>query len=171
MKKIILAIMGLGLIAACGSKNEVPDRDVLVDSIEVMEQSLMNASVNTDLQKADQMIALYDLFADNYPDDSLAPIYMMRSAEIEINTGSYEAGIATLDSIMNLYPGYEELPICQFMKGTAYEMNQQYDLAREAYTEFVERYPDHVLAADTRKILPYVGLTPEEQLEAIMGKI
>jgi tetratricopeptide (TPR) repeat protein len=170
MKKIILAIMGMGLLAACGNKNNVPDRDVLVDSIEVMEQSLMNASVNTDLQKSNQMIALYDLFANNYPDDSLAPIYMMRSAEIEINTGNYEAGIATLDSIMNLYPGYEELPICQFMKGTAYEMNQQYDLAREAYTEFVERYPDHVLASDTRKILPYVGLTPEEQLEAIMGK-
>jgi tetratricopeptide (TPR) repeat protein len=162
--------MGMGLLAACGNKNNVPDRDVLVDSIEVMEQSLMNASVNTDLQKSNQMIALYDLFANNYPDDSLAPIYMMRSAEIEINTGNYEAGIATLDSIMNLYPGYEELPICQFMKGTAYEMNQQYDLAREAYTEFVERYPDHVLASDTRKILPYVGLTPEEQLEAIMGK-
>lgn len=170
MRKIILAIMGMGLLAACGNKNNVPDRDVLVDSIEVMEQSLMNASVNTDLQKSNQMIALYDLFANNYPDDSLAPIYMMRSAEIEINTGNYEAGIATLDSIMNLYPGYEELPICQFMKGTAYEMNQQYDLAREAYTEFVERYPDHVLASDTRKILPYVGLTPEEQLEAIMGK-
>ena len=170
MKKIILAIMGMGLLAACGNKNNVPDRDVLVDSIEVMEQSLMNASVNTDLQKSNQMIALYDLFANNYPDDSLAPIYMFRSAEIEINTGNYEAGIATLDSIMNLYPGYEELPICQFMKGTAYEMNQQYDLAREAYTEFVERYPDHVLASDTRKILPYVGLTPEEQLEAIMGK-
>ncbi|MBR1550163.1 MAG: tetratricopeptide repeat protein [Bacteroidales bacterium] len=170
MKKIILALMGMGLMVACGSKNEVPERDVLVDSIEVMEQSLMNASVNSDLQKADRMIALYDLFANNYPDDSLAPIYMMRSAEIEINTGNYEAGIATLDSIMNLYPGYEELPICQFMKGTAYEMNQQYDLAREAYTEFVERYPDHVLASDTRKILPYVGLTPEEQLEAIMDK-
>ena len=71
MKKIFLAIMGMGLMVACGSKNEVPERDVLVDSIEVMEQGLMNASVNTDLEKANQMIALYDLFANNYPDDSL----------------------------------------------------------------------------------------------------
>ena len=55
------------------------------------------------------------------------------------------------------------------MKGSAYEQNQQYDLAREAYTEFVEKYPDHVLAPDTRKMLPYIGLTPEEQLEAIMN--
>lgn len=170
MKKIILAVMGLCLVAACGSKNEVPDRDVLVDSIEVMEQSLMNASVNTDLQKAGQMIALYDLFANNYPDDSLAPIYMFRSAEIEINTGNFEVGIATLDSIMELYPGYDDIAMCQFMKGWAYELNQQYDLAREAYTEFVAKYPDHVLAADTRKTIPKVGLTPEEQLEAIMAK-
>lgn len=170
MKKIILAIMGLSLVAACGSKNEVPDRDVLVDSIEVMEQGLLNASINTDLQKAGQMIALYDLFANNYPDDSLAPIYMFRSAEIEINTGNFEVAVSTLDSIMELYPGYDDIAMCQFMKGWAYELNQQYDLAREAYTEFVTNYPDHVLAADTRKTIPKVGLTPEEQLEAIMAK-
>jgi hypothetical protein len=34
----------------------------------------------------------------------------------------------------------------------------------------VETYPDHVLAADTRKMLPLVGLTPEEQLEAIQAQ-
>jgi hypothetical protein len=40
MKKIVLAIIGMGLMVSCGSKNEVPDRDVLVDSIETMEQNL-----------------------------------------------------------------------------------------------------------------------------------
>lgn len=169
MKKIVLAIIGMGLMVSCGSKNEVPDRDVLVDSIEAMEQNLMNASISMDFQKADSMIALYNLFANNYPDDSLAPIYMFRSAEIGINTGNFEVAISTLDSIMELYPGYEDIAMCQFMKGWAYELNQQYDLAREAYTEFVEKYPDHMLAADTRKTIPNIGLTPKEQLEAVLG--
>ena len=169
MKKNIIAILALFLTAACGNKNETPDRDLLVDSIEVMEQGLANFSVNADIDKANHMVALYSLFANSFPDDSLAPIYMLRAAEIGINIGNFETSIATLDSIMELYPGYEDIPLCQFMKGSAYEQNQQYDLAREAYTEFVEKYPDHVLAPDTRKMLPYIGLTPEEQLEAIMN--
>lgn len=169
MKKITIVAVAVVLMTACGSKNEIPDRDLLVDSIEVMEKGLANFSVNADMEKANHMVALYSLFANSFPDDSLAPIYMFRAAEIGINTGNFEASIATLDSIMELYPGYEDIALCQFMKGSAYEQNQQYDLAREAYTEFVEKYPDHVLAPDTRKMLPYIGLTPEEQLEAIMN--
>lgn len=157
------------VLVSCGNKNATPDRDMLADSIGSMEHRLATYSVATDPEKAAQMVALYRQFAENFPDDSLAPIYMMRSAEIQVNTGSFEEAVATLDSIIALYPGFEDIAGCQFLKGLAYEQNQQYDLAREAYTEFVTKYPDHVLAADTRKTLPYIGLTPEEQLEAILA--
>lgn len=170
MKKIIFCALGLILSVACGNKNEIPGRDELADDIAAREQALASFAVASNIEQADSMIALYQMFFNNYPDDSLAPIYMMRAAEIQINTGSFEEGISTLDSIMALYPGFEDLAVCQFLKGTAYEQNQQYDLAREAYTEFITNYPDHVLAADTRKMLPFIGLTPEEQLEAIMAQ-
>lgn len=170
MKKIAILTLGALLAVACGHKNDIPGRDELADNIAAYEQSLSSYAVASNMDRADSMIALYQLFFNNYPDDSLAPIYMLRTAEIQINTGSFEEGIATLDSVMMLYPGFEDIAVCQFLKGTAYEQNQQYDLAREAYTEFITNYPDHVLAADTRKMLPFIGLTPEEQLEAIMGK-
>lgn len=170
MKKTLFCALGLMMMVACGNKNEVPSRDDLADQIASMEESLSTFAVASNMEHADSMIALYRMFFSNYPEDSLAPIYMMRSAEIQINTGSFEEGIATLDSIMALYPGFEDVAVCHFLKGTAYEQNQQYDLAREAYTEFITEYPDHVLAADTRKMLPFIGLTPEEQLEAIMAQ-
>lgn len=168
MKKIVILTLGVLLTVACGHKNEIPDHDALIDSIGNAEQNLASLSVGADTDKANHIIDLYRLFVCNYPEDSLAPVYMLRTAEVQINTGSFEAGIGTLDSIMALYPGFEDIAICQFLKGQAYEANQQYDLAREAYTEFVSNYPDHVLAADTRKMLPLIGLTPEEQLEAIL---
>lgn len=170
MKKIVIFTLGVLMTVACGHKNDIPSRDELADDIAAHEQNLATFAVASNMEQADSMIALYQLFFNNYPDDSLAPIYMMRTAEIQINTGSFEEGIATLDSVMTLYPGFEDVAVCQFLKGTAYEQNQQYDLAREAYTEFVTNYPDHVLAADTRKMLPFIGLTPEEQLEAIMAQ-
>ena len=44
------------------------------------------------------------------------------------------------------------------MKGYAYEVAEQIDQAREAYTYFVENYPDHYLAADTKKMIPFLGM-------------
>jgi len=172
MKKIAIITLGTLLAVACGHNNGTPDHDALIDSISNIEQEQLQSyfAIGTDMDKANHIIELYSMFVSNFPDDSLAPVYMLRTAEVQINTGNFENAISTLDSIMLIYPGFEDIAMCQFMKGRAYEDNQQYDLAREAYTEFVNNYPDHVLAADTRKLLPLVGLTPEEQFEAIQAK-
>lgn len=166
MKKSLVYSIGIMLFAACGSKSGIPSRDELSDSISRMETTIASYEVTANTEKANEMIGLYRLFVENYPDDSLAPIYMLRMADIDINMGGFEEGLAMLDSIITLYPGFEDVGYCQFLKGWAYEQNQQYDLAREAYVEFLANNPDHVLAADTRKNLPYLGMTPEEQLEA-----
>lgn len=170
MKNIFVFALGALLVVACGQKKETLDHDGFIDSINSMREHLSAYSITADTAKAHQILALYDQFVEQYPDDSLAPVYMMNAAEININLSNYEQGISLLDSIIALYPGFEDVAMCQFMKGQAYEQNQQYDLAREAYTEFVTNYPDHILAADTRKMIPLVGLTPEEQLEAILRK-
>lgn len=171
VKHFSFYFLAFGLIlASCGNKEKALDHDELIDSIGNMEQRLAAYSITADTAKANQMLSLYNQFVESYPDDSLAPVYLMNAAEININLSNYEQGLNLLDSIITLYPGFEEIGMCQFLKGQAYEQNQQYDLAREAYTEFVTNYPDHVLAADTRKMIPLVGLTPEEQLEAILKK-
>ena len=45
------------------------------------------------------------------------------------------------------------------------------DSARAVYSYFVENYPDHVQARDTRTRLDnnYVGMSDEEMLEAILN--
>ena len=55
------------------------------------------------------------------------------------------------------------------MKSYAYDSAEQYEEAREAYTYSVENYPDHYLANDTRKMLDYLGMTPEEMFDAVMN--
>ena len=56
-----------------------------------------------------------------------------------------------------------------FLKGYAYESGEQYEEAKEAYTQFVESYPDHYLAQDTKKMLQYIGMSPEAMFEAVMN--
>lgn len=161
------------LLTACSSNNtETPQpltQEALLDSIDSLDLS-MREDLRLDTAKSNQMVAWCLEYASRFPEDSLAPVYMLKTAQIQINSGEFEQGLNTLDSIIELYPGFEDVAICQYLKGQAYEQNQQYDKAREAYTLFVTNYPDHYLAPDTRKMLPLVGLSPEEQLEKILAQ-
>lgn len=164
MKKTLLLLAGVLILAACG-----PNRDKQVATIEEHESEMSMLDVSVDEDKAHEMIGLYRQFVNDFPDDSLAPVYLMRVADISITLGETEQAINVLDSIVNIYPGFEEAPFCLFQKGYAYEASEQYDQARQCYQQFVDEYPDHYMAADTRKMLPYIGLSPEEMFEAIMN--
>lgn len=173
MKKYyyIALVFSFTLFIACGSNNEeivdTLSQEALLDSIDSLDLSLRE-DLQPDTAKSNKMIAWCLEYANRFPEDSLAPVYMLKSAQIQINSGEFEKGLATLDSIIELYPGFEDVAICQYLKGEAYEQNQEYDKAREAYTLFVTNYPDHYLAPDTRKMLPLVGLSPEEQLQRVL---
>ena len=93
----------------------------------------------------------------------------MRAADVMTNIGRCDEAIEYLDRIIDNYPDYSDLAGCYFLKGYAYEQAEQYDLAREAYTYFVKTYPNHVLANDTRTMLPYLGLAPEEMLDMLLS--
>lgn len=164
MKKTLLIIAASLLMIACGQ-----DREKEIKNIEQHEIELSTIDISSDDSAAVEMVALYRKFANDFPDDSLAPAYMQRAAEISINLGQTDQAISLLDSIITLYPSYEDVAGCYFMKGYAYEVAEQIDQAREAYTYFVENYPDHYLAADTKKMINFLGMTPEDMFDAIMN--
>ncbi len=166
MKRIIPITIVIILLTAC---RHTPSRDQAIADIVACEQQLAQVSVATDEETARQMTDLYCQFATLFPDDSLAPVYLSRAADISLNLGDNQQAIAILDSIIELYPGYEDIAGCLFLKGQAYENSEQYDLARQTYTQFVTEYPDHVLAPDTRIMLPYIGLPIEEMFNALIG--
>ena len=174
MKKILFLTLTAFLFASCGNSNDTSDQplseEALTDSIEHLD-SIMRADIWFDTIKSNQMIAWCLEYANRFPEDSLAPVYMKKAAEIQMNDGNFEQAVATLDSIIDLYPGFENVADCHFLKGWAYEQNQQYELARETYSRFVNDYPDHVLASDIRKTLARstVGMTPEEQLKEALS--
>jgi len=165
MKKILTLIAGIVLLAACSA----PDREKELNNIAEHEQMLSAIDVSSDDDAAIELLALYRKFAADFPEDSLAPAYMTKAADLCINLGKSEEAVALLDSVINLYPGYDDIAGCYFLKGYAYENAEQYEEAKEAYTYFVENYPDHYLATDTKVMLNYIGMNPEEMFDAIMA--
>jgi len=164
MKKNIALLACILLLASCG-----PNREEQIKAIEDKEQALSTLDMITEDSELDEMLVLYRTFANDFPDDSLAPVYLQRAADMSISLGRYDQAINLLDSVINLYPGFEDIGGCWFLKGYAYENAEDFEKARENYTYFVDNYPDHDLAKDTRQTLPYLGMSPEEMLEAILA--
>ncbi|MBR1851103.1 MAG: tetratricopeptide repeat protein [Bacteroidales bacterium] len=165
MKLRIIAIAALCSIALMSCR---PNHDSLVQRITDEEQQLSMIDVAADDSKAENLIGLYEKFVRYNAADTLSPIYLSRAADIAANLGQTDRSIAILDRVINDYPDYSDLAGCYFMKGYAYDLNGQYDLAREAYAEFVEMFPDHYLASDTRKLLPFIGMSAEDMLNALL---
>ena len=164
MKKTAIVLVAAVLMAACGA-----DREKEIKNISDHEVALSTIDISMDDSEAVEMLELYRQFAADFPEDSLTPGYLIRAADLCINIGQTEQAISLIDTVLTLYPGYEDIAGCYFMKGYAYDSAEQYEEAREAYTYFVENYPDHYLANDTRKMLDYLGMTPEEMFDAVMN--
>ena len=170
MKRTILCLCLLGMLTVIGCGHKV-DKESLISSIKQSEQSLeLDITDPAGLDSnGNGLIALYRQYYTQFPQDSLAPVYMQRAADINISLGNPGDAIAILDSIITLHPDYDDVAGCWFLKGYAFETAENYDSARVAYTYFIDNYPDHYLAEDTRRTLQYLGLSPEEMFEAIMA--
>ncbi len=164
MRRTIVTLIAAVMLAACGTS-----RDKQIEAISQHELQLSTIDIGTADEAVAQMLGLYRQFAADFPDDSLAPVYLMRAADVCVNTGQADQAVLLLDSIIALYPGFDDIAGCCFLRGYALETAGRYDEAREAYTYFADTYPDHYLADDARKTLPYIGMSPEEMFDAIMN--
>jgi len=163
MKKIALIAIMAAMVAACG-----PSREERIEQIEDYEDSIFELSIAADTATADELTAMYVAFADKYPADSLTPQYLLKAAEVQSNVLHTDRAVGLFDRVIANYPDFEDVPICYFLKGKAYEDNSQYDEAKQAYQTFVDMFPDHYLADQSRSMIPLVGMSPEEMLANIL---
>lgn len=155
--------MAAVLLVSCG-----PNREERINQIDTLEKELREASIFADTVKAEQITTMYVEFADKYPTDSLAPIYLFKAADVQSNMLHTERAIKLFDRIIADYPDFSEMPTCYYLKGASYEMNSMIPEAKAAYQEYLDKYPDHIFANDLRRTLPLIDMSPEEQLAAIL---
>lgn len=163
MKKIVLLTLAAVLMTACG-----PSREERINQIEDFEDSIFEIAIAADPNVADQLTKMYVDFADKYPNDSLSPQYLMKAAEMQGNVLHTERSVELFDRIIADYPDFEDVPMCYFLIGNALELNSQIEEAKAAYEEFINKYPDHFMADDARRMLPIIGMSDEDKLAYIL---
>lgn len=172
MKRTITLLAAFGLLAiGCHRGAQPPSHDELIQAIDSIERPLMQAAQleSVDTAKGHQIIGLYVQFADLFPDDSLAPTYLHRAAQVSNGMEEIDNMTALYDRVINNYPEYEHLDECFYEKGLALDNAGRKDEARTAYQQFLDEYPDHFLADDIRKAVQLLDMSDELLLEFLSG--
>ena len=169
MKRLSLIAIALCTITLVCCR---PNRSKEIAMIQQYEDSLLHnaAQVVIDTTMGNQTVALYTKFANDFPNDSLAPVYLYKAADISFNMGKYPAALEYFNRIIDNYDEYADLGTCYFMVGDTFNCMAQYDQAKEAYQQFLDLFPDHPLASDTRYQLEHkmIGMSPEEMYNVVM---
>lgn len=157
----------LFFLSACG-----PSREKSVKMIQGLEHSLFSQNaVGFDKSKADSLLTLYDSFITDHPKDSLRPGFIFKAANLAMNMNDGNKAITYFDQYTRDYPDGPKASLCLFFKAFIYEnMLKDLEKAKEAYQQFIERYPDNDFTDDARLALQNLGKTPDQMVQEFEAK-
>jgi len=170
------------LVASCGENNkEAENTPVTLDTntleglkqqIAEYEKTLYSEEMTTYNQRvANLVLKAYEKYAISFPEDELTPDYLFKAGEVAVSLGLYGKAILNFRKIISDYENYEKAGYAYFMIGF---VNDQYiqdlDQAKIYYSEFVEKYPDHVMAKDAKIMIKNLGKSDEELIKEFEAK-
>ena len=144
MKSLVLSILLTTCLslAACQSAKEKSIQQIKNAEKELFSQK--NKEVNVEL--ASNLIKAYILFADQQPTDSLSAGYVYKAAEISDGIGDGESAIKYYQRVIDTYPNYHKAAQCLMLQGFVAETTlHNKDLALKYYSDFIIKYPNHLL--------------------------
>lgn len=155
----------LMLVSGCAQNSE---QKQMQKEITELEGILYGDSIGMpDRNKALEVIQKYENYANAFPEDSLAPEYLYKGAEIAMNMQMSGRAIEYHQRIRTNYPNFDKVSYCLFLQAFIYENQmQQLDTAKKLYQEFIDTYPNHSLADDAQVSLDNMGKSIEELIQS-----
>ncbi len=161
MKSALSIILVAVVFISCSSKKS--------------DEELFNeGKTNTEEGKISEAVVSYEELLKEYPDSkagpeaikNLASIYQNKLVKNISETESLQEATKLFRQIYDDYPESEFAPMGLFMAGFVLANDLfAYHEATEAYSLFVEKFPDHEFADDAKIELDNMGLTPGEFLD------
>ncbi len=142
------------------------EKQKLAEKIAVAEKTLQSDTTHfINRQSAEETIRLYLDYSGKFKDDSLSAEYLFKAGDLANGTGDFLNAIRYY-KMCSENASYPKKEIAFFLTGFIYE-NQLQDLenARQVYTEFLKKYPEHSLAKDVQFSLDNLGKSPEELIK------
>lgn len=171
IKKIIVLTLTLGFLMSC-TNTPKDEKTVLIDSIKKLELQCFDDNTNNYNHKvALKTLNEYQIFIENYPNDSLTPNYLYLSGQLSKSINLFGEAIRMFETLIKEHPEFNDVSKAQFLIGMIYENNIQDTLkAKAAYQEFIEKYPQDELVDDAQFLIQNLSLSDQELIEFLKSK-
>lgn len=168
LKIFAIFMLSGAILFSCGTSKKDD-----VEKITALENALFSDDGNmSNMQKAMALTDEYIYFADQHPQDSMAPEYLFKAADIAMNVNKGELAVNLYDRILTNYPEFRKAPECLFLKAYVYENNLgDLEKAEIYYQEFIDKYPDNDFADDAEISIQNLGKSPEELIREFEEKM
>lgn len=162
MKKFFVFVFIIGLISCSKSwendfnqANELLKQNKIEEAVSVFSKIAESSDKNFSPKALIQLATIYQ----NKMDKSISASESADKAQFYFRT------------VYDKYPDHPDAPKALFMSAfiLANELNK-YDEATKSYNLFIEKFPNHELAASAKQELEYIGLSPEEILKKKMAQ-
>ena len=165
----LLLMLALLLCLLAGCKHAKTEQETLRDEITTKEAELYKDKTEAiDKDKAIEMVRKYAEYADKFAEDTLAPEYLFRAAEISENANQPNNAITYLTRIEEKYKDYRNYPLCIFKKAYIYEnILKNQEKARQYYEKFITDYPEHELAEAANSSLMFLGMSDKDLIKVL----
>jgi len=157
MKNLFIALFLSIILFSC-----TDDKTNLIKQIDAVTADMKQEEFPSK-ENMEKVIALYDEYTLTFPEDEKNYDFLELKAKYQAANGEYEDAINTYSHILERYPENEKNAGALFMQAFIYE-NQLNDkeTAKEIYTDFLAKYPNHELASSAQFSLDNLFLSDEE---------
>jgi outer membrane protein assembly factor BamD (BamD/ComL family) len=154
------------------STNSAQDssRDGLITNVKTIEAKLSTLPT-LDSYNANMAVNAYTRFSNKFPDDSVAPKFLFKAANITMSIGQYDKAIKLYAGICTKYPSFKYVPDCIFVQGFIYDTYMKDTAKAHAkYQEVITKYPDNNLAEQAKAAIAALGKSDEELIKEFQEK-
>ena len=168
LKSIGYALI-LAVLLGCSSQDDNIDRIAELETL-----LYANSQEAFDVQAAENLISEYELFVQTYPQDTMAPGYLFKAAELAMAIRSSAKAIELYGKVYNDYPDHPSAGTSLFLMGFVND-DQVKNLAeaQKYYRRFIAEFPEHNLIDDAAFSLLNLGKSDEDiirEFEAMQKK-
>jgi len=171
MRKIIGILFICVFVLSC--TQSVDDKQKQLQIIQKMEDTI-DSIKNIRIVIPDETFPLttaYWRYYETFPTDTLSAIFLYRAAEASRYIQQGHKAITFLKRIENDFPDYSNYGYVLFLIGYIYEDElKEFESARSYYELFIEKYPEHPLANDTKILIQRLGIPLEEIIKGFDTK-
>ncbi len=143
----------------------------LQEQVTEMEKELYSSEV-LDVNKAKQMIRLYDTYHKNYYKDFICPDYLFKAGEISENINQYNSAVNFYKMCCYEYnDNFKFRAECLFRLANVYDYKlNDYVHAKDVYTQVIEQYPKRQVAKDAAAAIKMMGQSDADIIRSFEAK-